>query len=524
MTRTKRFIGGAGVGYLYQAVVAVAGLWLTPFLLRRLGQHEYGLWLTGAQLLAYLALLDLGVVALLPRETAYLAAERPGDPAATDLPALVGRIAHLVLWQMPLVAIVAFAVWYGVPDDWAPLRQPLGLVLIVFVLTFPLRIFQGVLLGLQDLTFLSTLQLGCWTGGTLLTVALVLSGWGLRALAVGGVIIQGVPLAACLWRLQARFPGAIPHKLPGWNWQQSLPHVRRSGWMSLQKLAHLMINGADVLIVARVFGPAAVVPYGCTQKLIAVLANQPQLLTETALPALSELKVGATREKRLMVSSALVLAMMLTSGAVFTVILAVNRTFVTWWVGPAQYAGAVLSVVMLLTMILRHWNTALSYSLLSFGYERRLSLTTLIDAAVSVAAALIFVPIAGLAGVPLGLITGVLLVSLPLNLSALAAESGVRVWALLGGLKSWAIRVAIVAAFAAGASVMSFAPTVTSLALATIAVGVSYLIVAGPLAMRPPLDVYVRPLLGRARGIMSLVTLSSGHLAMSGSPNDRMTK
>jgi O-antigen/teichoic acid export membrane protein len=524
MTRTRRFIGGAGVGYVYQAVVAVAGLWLTPFLLRRLGQQEYGLWLTGAQVLAYLALLDLGVVALLPRETAYAAAERPGDPAATELPALVGRIAHLVLWQMPVVAVVAFAVWYEVPTEWAPLRQPLGLVLTAFVLTFPLRIFQGVLLGLQDLTFLSTLQLVCWTGGTLLTVALVVSGWGLQALAAGGVLIQFVPLAACWWRLQARFPGALPRGLPGWNWPQSLPHVRRAGWMSLQKLAHLMINGADVLIVAKVFGPAAVVPYGCTQKLIAVLANQPQLLTETALPAMSELKVGATREKRLTVSSALVLAMLLSSGAVFSVILAVNRTFVTWWVGPSQYAGATLSVALLLTMVMRHWNTALAYSLLSFGYERRLSLTTLVDAVVSVAAALVFVQIVGLAGVPIGLLTGVLLVSLPANLSALATESGVSVLALLGGLKAWAIRIAIVAAFAAGTSLLSFAPTVTSLVFITAGVGVAYVLVAGPLAIRPPLEVYVRPILGRFRGLLNLVSFSSGPLVVSGTPNDQLNK
>ncbi|MDQ3804559.1 MAG: hypothetical protein M3416_12090, partial [Acidobacteriota bacterium] len=71
MGRTKRFIGGVGYGYANQVVVTLTGLWLTPFLLGRVGQHDYGLWLVGAQVMAYLMLADFGVVALLPRETAF---------------------------------------------------------------------------------------------------------------------------------------------------------------------------------------------------------------------------------------------------------------------------------------------------------------------------------------------------------------------------------------------------------------------------------------------------------------------
>jgi len=44
------------------------------FLLHRIGQHDYGLWLVGAQLLGYLGLMDFGIVALLPRATASAAA------------------------------------------------------------------------------------------------------------------------------------------------------------------------------------------------------------------------------------------------------------------------------------------------------------------------------------------------------------------------------------------------------------------------------------------------------------------
>ena len=71
MSRTKRFVSGITLGYAGQVLTTLVGLWLTPFLLFRVGQHDYGLWIVGTQLMFYLALLDFGVVALLPRETAF---------------------------------------------------------------------------------------------------------------------------------------------------------------------------------------------------------------------------------------------------------------------------------------------------------------------------------------------------------------------------------------------------------------------------------------------------------------------
>src|SRR5690606_28107826 len=76
MSRTRRFLGGLSIGYFSMVLTLVVGLWLTPFLLGRIGTHEYGLWLITTQILGYLMLLDLGVVALAPRETAYATGRR----------------------------------------------------------------------------------------------------------------------------------------------------------------------------------------------------------------------------------------------------------------------------------------------------------------------------------------------------------------------------------------------------------------------------------------------------------------
>ena len=70
-SRDRSFVGGLSLGYLHTVTVTFVGLWLTPYLLRHLDQHDYGLWLLTVQMLFYLALSDMGVVALLPREVAF---------------------------------------------------------------------------------------------------------------------------------------------------------------------------------------------------------------------------------------------------------------------------------------------------------------------------------------------------------------------------------------------------------------------------------------------------------------------
>jgi low temperature requirement protein LtrA len=57
ISRTSRVLRGISLGYVSQALVMVTALWLTPFLLNRLGQEDYGLWLVGLQLLTYLTLM-----------------------------------------------------------------------------------------------------------------------------------------------------------------------------------------------------------------------------------------------------------------------------------------------------------------------------------------------------------------------------------------------------------------------------------------------------------------------------------
>jgi O-antigen/teichoic acid export membrane protein len=253
------------------------------------------------------------------------------------------------------------------------------------------------------------------------------------------------------------------------------------------------LNGTDVLIIGKVFGPAAVVPFAITGKLISVLSNQPQMLMASAGPALSQMRIAESRQRLSEVCIALSQAMLMVSGLVVCIVLAVNQGFVGRWVGSHQYGGTWLTALILLSMLLRHWNFTVASALFFFGYERRLCVTALFDGLVSVGAIFLFVKELGLVGAPLGTIAGVCLVSLPANLWALARESHTSVARLLQPLFPWFVRFLALTTGIVLIARVWIPNTFLLVALTAALTATFYVAVMFPLTLRSPLGDYVRP-------------------------------
>jgi O-antigen/teichoic acid export membrane protein len=500
VSRTHRFLSGVSLGYAYLGLVTVVGLWLTPFLLGRIGTEDFGLWLVTTQILGYLQLLDLGVVALAPREMAY-ATGRTLQGASADEPALVmARFRRVVLWQLPLAVSAAAAIWWIGGYRWPELRWPLGAVLGAFAIAFPFRLNQAALQGLQDLGYLGKVQLAAWVAGTATTIVLVLLGAELGALVAGWIVTQFTSAIACVARMRVQFGRIWAEPSTTLPWADAKGLVTRAGWVSAAQVGQVFLNGSDLLIIGAVLGPAAAVPYSCTGKLVSVLANHPQLLMQTAAPALAEMRTSESRARVAEVATALMRAMLVISGAVACLVLAVNELFVSWWVGADLYAGPWLTTLLVVAMLCRHLATSLTYALFSFGHERRISLVALGDGVITLGttAVLALTTPLGLLSAALGSLSGVLLVSLPFIASALGRELGIGVAALLASQAQWLWR------FLAASGILILLGRLIEphglpglLVMAAI-VAVVYGALMLPLALKPPLGGFVRSAVGPA--------------------------
>jgi O-antigen/teichoic acid export membrane protein len=499
MSRTLRVVGGVGLGQLHLVVVTLVGLWLTPFLLGRVGQHDYGLWLVGLQLVAYLQLLDFGVVALLPRETAFASGRARVNGDQGTVADTVALIRGVIRWQMPAVAIASVAAWAWLPASWSDLRAPLAWVLAFFVVTFPARAYHAALQGLQDLVFLGKVQIAAWVTGTTTMIGLVLAGQGLSSLVAGWITTQLVTFLACGWRMRAAHPAVWRARVPFASWSDARRYFARSVWVSITQVSQVLLGGSDVLVIGWLLGPSAVVPYACTAKLVQVLANHPQMLMQAAAPALSEMRVSERRSRLVASTSALTRAMLVISGAVACGVIAVNGPFVTWWVGPSQYGGWPLTIMLALAMVARHLNTTTVYTVFCFGHERRTALTSLADGVVTFAASMIGLRLFGLYGVPLGSLVGVLSVSFLPNLVLLARELGVSIAAPLVDLSGWMVRFAVCAGFAALLGFMPFGGAFGALIARGALAATMYLVVMVPYALSGTLGAYTWPFIERWR-------------------------
>jgi O-antigen/teichoic acid export membrane protein len=368
---------------------------------------------------------------------------------------------------------------------------------LLYVVLFPSRIYPAALQGLQDLAALGWINVACWFLQFTLTVALVLSGLGVWALVAGFAAGRLATAALAWWRLCRRFPAACPDFRAPLPAAETRTMLRQGLWVSLSRVAQVLLNGTEVVIVGILLGPAAVVLFACTAKLTTLFGPQVYTLATTAEAALSELRTRESPGRLLDVSGTLRQAILLASGLVVCVVLAANEAFVTWWVGTDRYGGLAITVLLAVTMVLRHLHFTLGHLLYCLGQERPLALLSLADGTVTVAATALFVALLGPLGAALGSLAAVVLVSLPGCLFLMGRVLATSRLAVLRAHLPWLGRFLVVAVVVTLVGQYWQPRTLVGLVGLGLGVCVLYLAAMYPLARRSSLWQYLEPVLTR---------------------------
>lgn len=492
MSRSRSFLGGALFAYVYQASLMLLGLWLTPFYIHTLGERDYGIWLVALQVLNFLLLCDFGIIVVTPRDVANASGIEHAEQGSGEVARVVGQTLKVVLAQTAVVALAALGLFVLRPAHDAALRGPVGLILAVFVISYPLRVFPAVLQGLQDLKFLGQLRLTLWGVSTALVIGMLLLGARFYALACGWCLQQmGHDLVAC-WRLRRSrpdlFSAEVWHRAGPLRWRW----FARGFWVNVNQLATALSAGSDLLIVGRTINAATVVVYASTNKLITVLQNQPQILASVALPGISHMKTSESRERILKATTSLTQAMLLLAGGIVCIILAVNQQFITLWLGAHFFGGMQLTVILLLTFLLRQADYTLAVTLFAFGHEKLLSIRALVDGAISVAIAFLLVRRFGLVGVAFGFLCGAAFASIPADIFLLTRTLQLSVSDVIRPYVPYVWRFAVAGCAALAVRRWLGAPNVPHLVLTTSIVGAVYLLLVMPYVWSTPLRGYIQ--------------------------------
>lgn len=521
MNRLRRATIVASFAYLQYALAIVSGIVMVPLLLHGLGTRTYGLWLASGELLGYAAMIDLGVVGVLP----WMLAEADGRGDRAGMRRLVAN--GLVVGATVGVAygLVAAVLWMVLPSaltlsaaDRAVVGPPLAILVVTLMLAYPLRVFSAVLAGLQDVTFNGWLAVTQSLVSIVVSATLLLRGAGVYAPAVGAAAATLVSVTGALVRTRIIAPDLLR------DWPRP----------SFATVRHLLTNGLGVwggmfgwqlvaasngLVMTALGRPEWIAIYACTSKLTSIATQLAWVVPDAGLVGLAQVHGEAPRPERLRPLVLLMLRLhLLLAGGAACVLLVGNPAFVTRWVGGDLFGGLTLNGLLAAGII----GACLVHGVLTsasvIGNRLGAGGVTLAQGALQIATAWLLGRSFGLPGIALAAIITGLAVSLTAGTRLLAPATGLGLPALMRDLLwPWARRalpVLTVSALLGQVALQAALPLALTL---TVAVGVAYLLQMRPLLTSLPLESRLGHWLVRLRVVPGVdVTVNQPRLATGG--------
>jgi hypothetical protein len=405
-SRTTRALWTASFTYLQFGLSIVTGLCLLPLILAHLGRRSYGLWLTGGELLQYLALLDGGVFGLLP----WVVAQADG---AGDLDAVrrylanalvVGLAVGLALFGGAYLAWDGLAGWAGLTlSDRRVFQGPLLVLAGAIAVSYPLRIFPALLCGLQDVLFAGGVQVFLSLVGVAISVSLLLAGWGVYAVALAAAVPPALGGLAALARTLILFPELLRGwPWPSWRGVRDLLVQGAGAWVA--GFGVQLLAASNGLILTSLGRPEWVAVYACTAKVPGMLQQLAWVMPDSSLVGLAQLHGEGVHRGRV---RAVVLRLhqlsFLLAGTGACAVLAANPAFVRSWLGPELFGGLLLNGLLALGLVVSTVIHSTVTTVAVVGGRLQMGLATLLNGGLYMALALPLASRFGLAGLGVAL-------------------------------------------------------------------------------------------------------------------------
>jgi O-antigen/teichoic acid export membrane protein len=394
-------------GYLALALTVVQGLLLVPLYLRYLGPGMYGAWLASGDLLGWLSLLHMGITGVVTQRMA--AAHGRGERAALGEYFATGVAVQAALMTV-LVGVGLLVApfvpgWLGIHGQEARvLARCFAAAAAATGLGFMAAVVGSLPLAVQRMAFNAAATLACTLAGLVTTVWMLLAGAGLWALVWGMLARNGLLLIAV-----AADAAAVVRR-EGTRMRVRGPVLRELGALGGPSLLSMLGNTAtgrcDALLVAVVFRPELATVYVLTRRAAEIISMFLARVGGAVYPGFAHLVGSGHLPRARQVLGQVDRAYLALGTLALAMYMALNRTFMELWVGPAQYGGHLLTVLVGLNVLLVGRAALATYLLGSTGGFRRSAYLTFGEALVRVAATLALLLAFGMRGVPVaGIVT-----------------------------------------------------------------------------------------------------------------------
>ena len=344
----RQILRNVGSSWFALGVNVVTGIFLSPYILHRLGDTAFGLWILIFSITGYYGLFDLGIRSSIVRYVAKY--------SATDEQEELNRLVNTAMFSYTGIGFVAMAITliasyyvnsiFRVPADFVSTARWLLLMAGTAVsLGFPLGIFGGILEGLQRFYLLNFTTMSSTLIRVLLIVIALQHGRGLLTVAL---ITVSMPLLSGLINAVAVFRHL---KL-----RLGLQYVSRS---SLRRIASysgttfmIIVAGrlrfkTDAMVIGTLVSAAAVTYFTIGSRLVDYASEVVSSLAQIFVPMSSQSQAKGDLDalrKIFVVGNRACSFIIFPITAILTIL---GKSVIEAWVGP-KYVSASYPVLLVL--------------------------------------------------------------------------------------------------------------------------------------------------------------------------------
>src|ERR1700686_4582561 len=386
------------------AVNVLVGIFLSPFILHRLGDAAFGIWVLIFSITGYYGLFDLGIRSSIIRYVSKY--------TATDDREKLAQFVNTALFTYTAIGIVCMAVtallsssvehFFKIPPEMHSQTRLLLLMVVASVsLGFPLGVFGGMLEGLQRFYILN------WTsiGSTLLRAALIVyflnRGCGLITVAMITValpILSSILRAIIVFRLCP-----VPLGLRYVNKESFRNMATYGGITFLVIVSGRLRFRTDELVLGSMMSTVAITYFSIGSRIVDYAQEFVSSMAQIFVPmsSHSEAKGDLDRLRKVYIAGNRVCALLILPITIILILL--GKHVIRIWVGaryiPHSYPVLVVLIIPFTLMLMQ---AASGRVLFGIGKHQSFGKVTMIEGIANLILSIALVPPLGVVGDALG--------------------------------------------------------------------------------------------------------------------------
>lgn len=336
---------GVVLNYVVIFLNTVVGLLYTPYMLRMMGQSEYGLYSLVASVIAYLTVLDLGFGNAIVRYTAKFRAEKKTEEQYE----MFGMFFLLYL----VIGIIAFGIGLGLYFNVDTLfgdtmtavelgRARIMMLLLVanLAFTFPMSIWGSIIQAYEDFVFQKSLNIIRIILNTIVMICLLHFGYKAVAMVVVQTIFNVLTLIVNFIYCRRKLNIHIYFRFKHFHWGFLKEVAIYSFWIFLNAIMDRVYWSTGQFVLGAMVGTVAVAVFAIAIQLEGMYMQFSTAISSVFLPKVTAMV--ATNRSRKEISDLfirtgriqyIVLAYILSGFIIF------GRQFIELWAG-ADYTDA----------------------------------------------------------------------------------------------------------------------------------------------------------------------------------------